>query len=135
MVILGIDYGRAKVGLAISHNGFLAEPLITLRGGEGLVERLTKIIEANNVRYLILGLPEGELRGEIDKFGVSIAQKTKVPLEYFDETLSSQEAREKLAGSSIPKMKRKRLEHSAAAAVVLQLWLDIYGRNLAAKNL
>jgi len=62
MRILGIDYGRKKLGLAISE-GPLAEPLRILRYQEIkiLSERIRKIVEALRIEKIVVGISEGEM--------------------------------------------------------------------------
>lgn len=115
-MILGIDYGRAYIGLAISE-GSLAEPKETLRikvvGSEiGDIEKRAKDW---NVEKVIIGVSEGKMAVETKKWGKKLSEMLQLPVEFVDETLSSIEAGES---------KDKSKDHSKAAAVILQRYLD-----------
>ncbi|MDP3918230.1 MAG: Holliday junction resolvase RuvX, partial [Candidatus Woesebacteria bacterium] len=69
MNLLGIDYGRKKVGLAIS-SGKLAEPLKVIRykDASAISEQIKKIIEQEKIEKVIVGMSENEMGEEIKKF-------------------------------------------------------------------
>jgi putative transcription antitermination factor YqgF len=120
MKILGIDFGLSTIGLAIAE-GPLADPLGQVRWESA--EKLIEFISRHNPDLVVLGLPEGQLTGQVETLGDQI--KTNLGIEVFfqDETLSTHEAKEKLLAAGKPQKKR-RLDHAAAAAVILQAYLD-----------
>ena len=125
MRYLGIDFGLRHVGLAIA-DGPLAEPL-----GEKkyldlgkLFNYLKRVGEEQEIDKIIMGLPEGKLAETVKKFGDDLTSFTGLEVIYQDETLSTQEARLKLIEAGKPQLKR-RLDHQAAAALILQDFLDM----------
>jgi len=127
MKILGIDYGRKKIGLAVS-GGKLAEPLkvIRYRDIKILSEKLQKIVKENNIEKIVVGVSEGEMGEESKKFALAISHQPLAIVETFDETLSTHEAKKLSLEAGISRKKRRGLEDAFAAAVMLQSYLDSY---------
>ena len=134
MSVLGLDYGRKYIGLSIS-DGPLAEPLkiIHWQGNWAkLISSLSHILESNKVEKIIVGLPEGQMGEEVKEFAGKIRQVFSLETIAADETLTSQEAAEKLGqeNSSRTRRYRRRLD-ALAATLILQSWLDKKTENLA----
>lgn len=125
MKILGIDYGKAKVGLAIG-GGFLAEPLQVIRYKDikVLQQQIKQIVEYENIEKIIVGISEGEMGRESRDFGISLGKFLTIPVEIFDETLSTRDAQELSRQAGINRKKRKEMEDAFAASVMLQSYLD-----------
>lgn len=119
--ILGIDYGESKVGLAISE-GEIAQPLGIVKIDSG--NRIRRICESQKIEKIVIGISEGKMAEKTKKFGEELAKITGLAVEYRDETLTSQEARDKMITTGKPRMKKKSSEHSIAAAIILQDYLD-----------
>lgn len=124
MKYLGIDFGLKNLGLAIAE-GPLAEIF-----GEKHYEVETKVLsflarlcEEQQVGTIIIGLPEGQLENFVKKFSEKLKKITNLPVIFQDETLSTVEAKQKLIEAGAPRKKR-RADHSAAAALILQDFLD-----------
>lgn len=127
MKILGIDYGRRKIGLAIADTDLgLAEPLKVIRFEnleEGL-EKVTQEIEVEEVEQIVLGISEGEMVEETKEFGKKLEKKLKISVEYQDETLTTHEAQELSIQAGIKRKKRKEMEDAYSATLILQSYLD-----------
>lgn len=125
MRLLGIDYGGRKVGLAISE-GKVAEPLYVIRylDEKALRASIGGIIKEFEIEKVIVGVSEGEMGEESKKFSLSLSQKLQIPVETFDETLSTQDAQRVSIEAGIKRKKRKRMEDAYAAAIMLQGYLD-----------
>jgi putative transcription antitermination factor YqgF len=119
MTLLGIDYGLVHIGVAIAY-GPLAQPLTTLSTKSAFSD-LIKLISTHHVSSIIIGLPEGRLAGIINNF-VSDLRQLGYDVSTHSETLSSKDAVASLTHTT--RSRRKSLEHSAAAAIILQSWLD-----------
>lgn len=126
MTILGIDWGEAKLGLALSA-GKLAEPYEVIRYSDIkiLKETLAEIIKRENVEKIVVGVSEGKSEETARDFGKKIGD-LGVEVVYFDETLSTLDARELSRQAGIGRKKRKAFEDSFAASVMLQSFLDSY---------
>ena len=125
MKYLGIDFGLKHVGLAVAE-GPLAEPLGEKKYSqqEKLFNYLNSIIIKQQIDKIVIGLPEGRLADTVKNFADQLKQLTNLPIFFQDETLSTQEAKLKLIAAHAPQKKR-RFDHSAAAALILQDYLDM----------
>ncbi len=125
MKILGIDYGRSKIGLAIA-DGSLADPMSVVRytDTKTLVDKLIKIIEENGIGKVVFGVSEGEMAKESKNFSLNFGKIVKIPVETFDETLSTQDAQIRSREAGIGQKKRHEMEDAYAAAIMLQNYLD-----------
>jgi len=125
MKILGIDYGRSKVGLAIAE-GPLADPWKVLHYSETSVleSQIKKIIETEKIEKIVVGLSEGQMAEETKEFVAAIQPFIISPIELFDETLSSHDAQEMSRAAGISQKKRHEMEDAYAAAIMLQNYLD-----------
>jgi len=125
MKILGIDYGRKKIGLAIGDTDTqLAEPLTTVGSFKFLILNFKSILNEQKIEKVVIGIPGGEIEAEIKKFGQNFKKEIGLPVEYFDETLTTQEAQKVLIASGRKRKSRKEIEDSVAAAIMLQLFIE-----------
>lgn len=121
MKYLGIDYGEAKIGLAVS-SGEIATPQGVI--GRRQLKALALFCQQNKIEKIMIGLSEGRIAEKTKRFGQELAKLTGLPVEYYDETLSSQQAREKMIEAGKPQRKKKLDEHALSAAIILQDYLD-----------
>jgi len=133
---LGIDFGERRIGLALSDpTGTLASPLETVHRRAGKrppLSRLEEIARAHGVEALVVGLPldlqgnENEWCAQVRAVGDELARRLELPVTYVDERLTSVRAERALRASDLPKHKRedKARVDAAAAALILQAWLD-----------
>lgn len=144
MRFLGIDYGQRRIGLALSDaSGMLARPWKTIARTGNTVQvtaTLAGVIgaladEDDGLEGVVLGLPRA-LGGEateqtavVHAIADALRAKVAVPLVLQDERLSSREAESLLARRVKDWRARKPLLDAAAAAVILQDYLD--GREAA----
>jgi len=119
MSILGVDYGRKKIGLAIAES-LLAEPL---RVVDSLAE-IKKIIQTKNVEKIVVGVSEGKSAKEAREFGRKLHQESGLEIIFQDETLSTQDAQSFSQAAGMKRKKRKELEDAFAATIILQSYLD-----------
>ena len=134
-VFLGIDHGTRRVGIAVSDPGatfaFALETHVEGRDGS-LLERLAALVRERDVAAVIVGLPltadgrEGESAERARRFGERLREALPVPVEFWDERYTSQEADRFLP----PRKGRTRADREAgtrdavAAELILQGWLD-----------
>ncbi len=121
MRILGIDYGRKKMGLAIAE-GQLSEPYKVIRYED--IDEAIEEIKKEKVDKIVVGISEGEMGEESREFSNRLNEKLSIPVEMFDETLSTQEAQRLGIEAGIRRKRRKEMEDAYAAALVLQSYLD-----------
>jgi putative pre-16S rRNA nuclease len=136
--VLGVDIGRRRVGVAISDaTGMLARPLRTLtveRRGDAVrqIAQLARELadDDDGLGAIVVGLPrhlDGSATPETahaEAFAEALRREALVPVEFEDERLSSREAESRLAVREKDWRKRKAQLDAAAAAVILQDYLD-----------
>ncbi len=129
--ILGLDIGSKRIGVAVSDElGMLASPIaMVLRGRNDRAEFRALIAQWQPER-LVAGLPtglsgrEGPQAAETRAYAESLADDLDLPLDYWDERLSSAVAERSLIESGVRREKRKEKIDAMAAAVMLQGYLD-----------
>ena len=138
MRVLGIDAGERRLGLAISDRSrTLARPLTTLsvNGLEDAVNRVAPEIERlaaeeDGLTSIVVGLPTrldgspNEQTPRVAAFIESLAARTRLPVVRVDERLTSREAESRLALGERDWRRRKARLDAAAAAIILQDYLD-----------
>ena len=99
--ILGVDYGARYVGLAVSDAlGITAQPLETLevRSLQDAVDQVAEVAHDRGAELVVVGYPvllsgrEGELAKRVDRFISALAGRTGLPVEKWDERLTTTEA-------------------------------------------
>jgi putative Holliday junction resolvase len=131
--VAAIDLGRARVGIAVSDElGVLAHPRPHLSGKDraGLLVALTRLASDEGVERFLVGLPrlldgsEGIAARQARRFADALTRTTGLPVTLCDERLTTVEAQRRLReqGRDV-RQSRDRID-SAAAAVLLQSWLD-----------
>lgn len=125
MIILGIDYGLRKAGLALAV-GPLAEPLRVIRAKtrSELIEKIKDVVSAEEAEKVVVGVSEGEMASESKMFASELSQAINIPVELQDETLSTHEAQTRSMEAGIKRSKRKAMEDAFAAAIILQNYLE-----------
>ena len=133
MIILALDVGDRRVGLAISDpTALLASPLGTVERGPSDIEDIIRVAEDNHAAKIVVGLPltlagdSGTQAGKIRRFIRELRSETSIPIVTVDERLSTVQARRLLAdlgGGQRRNRDRGRIDASAAA-VILQSYLD-----------
>jgi putative pre-16S rRNA nuclease len=131
--ILAIDYGRRKIGLAISDElGITARPLVTiLRVNRPTdLRRLARICLEHSVGRIIVGHPlhlsggAGEMAAEAERFAARLRKETGIETELVDERLTSWEAERAMAESPSSRRRKRQALDDIAAAVLLREYLD-----------
>jgi putative holliday junction resolvase len=142
--ILALDYGRARIGLAIAGaEAALARPLATLEriNRNEDMRRLRELVREHGVKQIVVGLPlrldgtRGDMAEEAARFGQRVHKQIGLPVEMVDERLTSWEAErllEEQQGRTIqaPTSKKQKKENTKfgvdamAAALILKEYLD-----------
>lgn len=127
MNILGIDYGRKKIGLAQGDTlTKLAIPLKVLKVASAL-EAVTKVVDLADelgVGTIVVGLSGKEMADETQVFAATLKEKVSVPLVFVDENFTTQMAQQKALSAGMKAGKRRSLEDAFAAALILQEYFD-----------
>ena len=125
MKILGIDYGRKKMGLSFA-TGKLAEPykVIRIQKEEDAILKIGDIVKEEGVELVVVGISEGAMGEETRSFGKRLSGRLGIKVEFWDETLSTQDSQALSIEAGLSRKKRRGLEDAFAAAVMLQSYLE-----------
>ncbi len=134
MRVLGIDYGRARLGLALSdEEGVLASALPPLTRSRRVREDILSIetlTRDHHVTRVVVGLPllmdgtYGTMAHEAQAFAMDLAKGLGLPVHLIDERLTSSEAERAMLEGDLSRRRRKQLRDGLAAALILQTYLD-----------
>ena len=131
--VMGLDFGDKRIGVALSDvSRFLSTGLETYTriSIEKDLQHLKKIIEDNNVKVVVFGLPlnmDGTRGIRVEKtenFAEKLKAMCNVMIDYYDERLSSVSAEDILIEAGVRREKRKELIDKVAATLILQDYLD-----------
>ncbi|OGG52371.1 hypothetical protein A3H16_00180 [Candidatus Kaiserbacteria bacterium RIFCSPLOWO2_12_FULL_53_8] len=127
MKYLGIDYGRKRVGVAVSDaEGKIAFPRTTVTNDDKLLSGLLKLIQNEKIGRIVVGDTrasggaENPITFEAQAFVEELTKATSVPIEFASEMWSSIEA-------SRYAPENKAHDDGAAAAIILQRYLEMKG--------
>lgn len=129
--LLCIDFGLKFIGLAVADfPGITARALDTLRADKvDVMAEIGRIISAEKIGRILLGMPFSEVEGEIHRTIRRFRDQLEaafpgVPVEFVDESYSSQEADELVQQTGLGKKKKQRSQDSQAAKIVLLRYLN-----------
>jgi putative holliday junction resolvase len=133
-VLLGVDVGEARVGLAASDPvGLLAHPVATLprdhEGGADLDEIAAEVLSRGAVA-VVVGLPrslsgaEGLAAQRARHYADSLQRRVEVPVRLWDERLTTVDAHRNLRRSGVRGRDQRSVVDQAAAVLILQAALD-----------
>ena len=134
MRVLALDLGSKRIGVAVSdRSGTIATPLtVVQRSGDVALDhaRIAALVSEEEAVRVVVGLPlslDGSLgpaaqaaRAEAE----ALAEVVPVPVESFDERLTTVTAERALMEAKMRGQARRRVVDKVAAAVMLQAWLD-----------
>lgn len=139
MRIMGLDYGSVTVGVAVSD-----ELLLTAQGVEVIrrkeenklrrtLARIEALIAEYGVERIVVGYPrnmnhtEGDRCRKSEAFAVMLEKRTGLPVELWDERLTTVEAQRRMIEAGVRREKRAKVVDQVAAALILQGFLDCLG--------
>ena len=133
---LGIDFGQARIGLAICDlDGLVATPLTTLKNDKSLFIKLGEVIEEYSIVGIYLGKPkhlsgvEGATVELVASFAERFAESFDIPITYVDERLTSGAAEKLLKNAGKNSRESRGLVDQLAAVAILELGIQIEKRN------
>ncbi len=130
--LLGLDYGRARIGIAITDKGRrIASPLKTLENRKGFFEQLKKEIKNYlPIDGIVLGLPlylsgkDSDMTKEVREFSQKLEETLSTPVILWDERLTSLQIERELRDAGVNRKKRAEVSDALAATLILQSYLD-----------
>lgn len=132
MKLLGIDYGRKRWGVAVSGPLNIASPagMIVHKSWEDDMAALAKFME--DVDKIVVGLPKnmddscGEMAQEASHFAEQLAAHFRLPVDMWDERLTTWQAEQSLLAAGFNRAKRDKARDQIAAALMLQSYVDAH---------
>lgn len=133
--VVALDLGSKRVGVAVSDPlGLTAQglPNLARRGRVADVEAVQRLICAHQAERVIIGLPlrldgtEGPAVAATRRFAERLAGAVEVPVEFWDERLTTVEAERVLRAGGVRREKRREHRDRLAAVLILQSWLDAH---------
>lgn len=133
MRALGLDFGRVRIGVAVSDpTGTIAQALevIPHRGFAAVRRRIEELITKYEVDRIVVGLPlaldggEREGAATVRAFVAKLQAAVSVPVELADERLSTAQAERIMIELGAPRARRRKTRDAVAAALILQTYLD-----------
>ncbi len=129
---LGIDYGQARVGIAIcDRDGLVSTPLVTLKNDQTLFAKLSSLIDENEISGIYLGKPkhlsgvEGATVELVAGFAQRFSETFEIPITYVDERLTSGHAERLLKSAGKNSRESRGLIDQLAAVSILELGIQI----------
>lgn len=135
MRIMALDVGDRTIGVAVSDALRLtAQGLETIKrtSHEKELARLKELIEAHEVSRIVVGLPknmDGSMGERVEKtraFVEKMQSEISLPVDYWDERLTTVMATRSLIEADVSRKKRKQVIDKMAAVCILQGYLDRY---------
>jgi len=134
MRILALDLGEKRIGVAVSDELLMTAQGLCVLASKGTVKDLEQVgdlIRNQAVATIVLGLPRnmdgsiGPMAEKVREFGRLLQEKNSgIPVEYWDERLTTAGAQRMLIGADISRVKRRQVVDKVAAVLILQGYLD-----------
>jgi len=133
MRILALDHGTKRIGIALSDElKLIAQPLefVAAEPFADVLARLRELIRDKQVELILVGLPRnmngtyGPAALKVQGFVAALRGALTVPIQTWDERLTSAQANRLLIQGNVRRDKRKQKVDQMAAAILLQSYLD-----------
>lgn len=134
MRYLGIDYGKKRVGIALSdEEGTLAFPKTILKNEKSLTREILDIVQKENVMEIVLGASfdefgnPNEIMADIEKFKTLLEKESGLPVHFQKEAMTSVHARnfrDEMRDDGRRRPQKNEAIDASAAALILQRFLD-----------
>jgi putative Holliday junction resolvase len=139
--ILALDFGRARIGTAISDElQLLAHPLETIPANEQAVSRVTEIVREKKVDHVVAGIPR-QMNGQIGAAATEVLQFVEklrailpCPVVTWDERLTTVAAHRALRDAGKKTRQTRGYVDQVAAQMILQNYLDWRVANVGIKS-
>ena len=128
-----LDVGDARIGVAVADDlgiSVRGVGVVTRKGGAYDLEAVARMLAGHGVSRVVVGLPlnmdgtEGRQAARVRAFGERLAGHLGMPVDYWDERLTTFEAEARLRSSGVKAARRRELIDQVAAEVILRSYLD-----------
>ncbi|HWX19780.1 MAG TPA: Holliday junction resolvase RuvX [Candidatus Binatia bacterium] len=133
MRILALDHGTKRIGIALSDElKMIAQPLefVPAEPFADCLARLKELLRDKEVELVLVGMPRnmngsyGPAALKVQDFVAALKRAVTVPIQTWDERLTSAQANRFLIQANVRREKRKEKVDKMAAAILLQSYLD-----------
>jgi len=133
MGFAALDVGDARIGVAVSDDlGVSVRGIGVVRrqGGSQDLAALARVLAPHEISRLVIGLPlnmdgtEGRQAIRVRAFGARLQTHLGLPIDYWDERLTTFEAEDQLRSRGVKAKRRRALIDQVAAEVILRSYLD-----------
>ncbi len=132
--IVGIDFGLARIGVALSDpSKIIASPIKTLQNKRTLEETVKDLLEAlkdYSIEEIVVGMPYrlngkiGFSADEVLHFVEALKKQTDLPIQTWDERLTTSQTERVMKSAKLSRKKRVKVIDAACATLILQSYLD-----------
>ncbi|MBR3620699.1 MAG: Holliday junction resolvase RuvX [Clostridia bacterium] len=133
MIIMSVDYGDVRTGIAVCDKlEILASPVCTVKewNQDKLIDRIIELASSHKVELFVVGLPKnmdstlGSRAEKCMEFAAALSEKSGIPYEMRDERLTTVSAATALNDTNVRGAKRKDSIDQVSAVLILQDYLD-----------
>ncbi|MGN1415573.1 MAG: Holliday junction resolvase RuvX [Oscillospiraceae bacterium] len=137
MIIMGVDFGDSRTGLAICDKSeFLASPLTVIHeyNFDRCLEKTAEYVKSEKAELIVVGFPKnmnntiGERAEKCTLFGQRLEEMTGVKVVMWDERCTTVSAHQYLNETNVRGKKRKNIVDAVAAVIILESYLG-YRKN------
>lgn len=136
MRVLGIDFGKARLGIALSDpSQMLASPLPFIKASQSMADTIDSILklikEKGPVVKIVVGLPlhmsghESPMSKLAREFSDQLEKASQLPVILWDERLTTTQVEKGMKAKGLSRKKRSQHTDSMSATVLLQSYLDL----------
>jgi putative Holliday junction resolvase len=132
MRVLGVDWGEARIGLAVSdETGTIASPYKVIPNDGQAAKAVVNAASVTGAEEIVVGYPltltgaEGPAAERVRDFAREVQRRVSVPIKLVDERFTTRAAEEKLRDAGASRERIKKYADAAAAALILQTYLDV----------
>lgn len=133
MIILSVDYGDKRTGIAVCDKlEMLASPVCVINewNKECLAKKIIDVANEKKAEMIVIGLPKnmdgskGFRADACEELGEAIKSLTEIPVSFWDERLTTVSAHRILSDNNVRGKKRKNVVDAVAADIILQDFID-----------
>jgi putative Holliday junction resolvase len=135
MRIAALDYGTQRIGVAVANTEVgIAFPETVLPND---LEQVVRWLQQERIERVVVGAPyllwgeQGAQVQAVKAFAEQLRQRLGVPVELYDERLTTAEAERRLREGEMPRKKREAVVDAVAAAILLDAYLRAQKRKKA----
>jgi len=130
--IVGLDFGTVRIGVAVSdERQIIARPLGILECKANFAEKLLDLLRKEGIiEKIVVGLPlklsgqDSSMTESARKFARDLEEKTKLPVELWDERLTSALVERSMTDAGVRRKDRAKMSDTLSAVIILQSYLD-----------